>query len=64
MEKTTTKKQRLLVGGMHAQGILLTTPLLKLYLNGMIISNIELILENQPEKCFQKFTDEVTISKF
>ena len=64
MEETTTKKRRLLIGGMHAQGILLATPLLKFYLkHGMIISNIELIIEYQPEKCFQKFTDEVTMSR-
>ena len=65
MEETTTKKRRLLIGGMLAQGIILATSLLKCYhKHGMIISNIELIIEYQPDICFQKFTDKVTMSKF
>ena len=54
-----TKSRRLLVGGMKANKILLTTPLLQWYLkHGLVITRLYETVEYSPVACFQKFVQQ------
>ena len=55
------KPRRLLVGVMDAEKILVSTPLLKWYLeHGIICTKIYQVIEFQKSPCFKKFCNEVT----
>ena len=55
-----TGVKRSLIGSMHAQDILLLTPLVKEYMDmGLIIENIEEIIEFNGKSVFSWFMDEV-----
>ena len=63
-ESKGTKKRRTLVGGMKAKHILLATPLLQFYIaKGMTVSNINLVVEYKPSRCFRSFTEDVTAAR-
>ena len=55
------KPRRLLVGGIHARQILVTTPLLKWHLeHGMVVTKIYQVVEFTPQRCFRDFVKEVS----
>jgi hypothetical protein len=55
------KPRRLLVGGMKAEKILLSTPLLKWYMDhGLHVSKVHQVVEYTPAKCFNDFVEDVT----
>ena len=55
------KPRKLLVGGYHANKILLASPLLKWYLNhGMKVTKIHKIIEYTGKNCFESFTEDVS----
>ena len=50
-----------LIGSMHAEKILLATPLLRWYLeHGLEITRVYQIVEFKPKACFKNFADEVS----
>ena len=54
-----TTPRRLLVGGMKARQILLSTPLLQWYLNhGLVVTRLYEIIEFSPVRCFKHFVDQ------
>ena len=53
-----TKSRRLLVGGMKARKILLSTPLLQWYLNhGLVVTRLYEVIEFSPVRCFKHFVE-------
>lgn len=57
----STKPRRVLVGGMKARQILLSTDLLKWYMaHGLVASNIDLVIEFPKGQPFRKFQEMVT----
>ena len=55
------KKRRLLISGTAAKDILLSTPLLRWYLQrGLIVTNIEQVVEFVPTTPFQDFVNDIT----
>jgi G:T-mismatch repair DNA endonuclease (very short patch repair protein) len=55
------KPQRMLIGSLRAEKILLLTPLVKWYLkHGLKITKIHQVVQFIPAKCFEKFGREVT----
>ena len=55
------KKRRLLISAMAAKDILLSTPLLKWYLQkGLIVTNINQVVEYVPTKPFVGFVNDIT----
>ena len=55
------KPRRLLIGDMKARQILLTTPLLKWYVeHGMEVTKIYQVIEFTPHRCFREFVKEVS----
>ena len=55
------KPRRLLVGGMKARQILLSTPYLKWLLEkGLVVTKIYQVIEYAPMQCFSKFVDQVS----
>lgn len=55
------KPRRLLIGDMKARQILLTTPLLKWYVeHGMAVTKIYQVIEFTPHRCFREFVKEVS----
>ena len=55
------KPRRLLVGGMKASKILLSTPLLKWYVDhGLEVTKVHQVVEYIPSKCFEEFVQQVT----
>jgi hypothetical protein len=56
-----TGERRQLVGGMKAENILLSTPLLKWYLShGLVVTKVHKVYEFAPKACFKSFVDRVT----
>ena len=56
-----TRPRRLLVSGMKAEKILLSSPYLKwLMEHGLVVTKVYQVVEYVPVKCFKKFVDEVT----
>ena len=54
------KNRTLLVGGLSAKNILLTTPLLRWYItHGLVVSSIHRVIEFQPQRCFRDFVTNV-----
>ena len=54
-----TTVRRLLVGGMKARQILLSTPLLQWYLNhGLVVTRLYEVVEFSPVRCFKNFVDQ------
>ena len=52
--------KRSLISSMHAEDILLSTPLLKKYLEmGLVVTNIETVIEYNGKRVFKWFMDEV-----
>ncbi len=52
------KPRKLLVGGIRAKKMLITTPLLKYYLSlGMEVSRVYQVVEYGRKACFKKFVD-------
>ena len=59
--KLSQHPRKLLVGGLRAKKMLISTPLLRYYLQlGMEVTNIYQVVEYGRTKCFQKFVDFVT----
>ena len=55
------KPRRLLVGGMKAKKIMLTTPLIKWYLeNGLEVTKIYQVAQYQKMRCFKNFVKQIT----
>ena len=55
------KPRHLLVGGMAARKILLSSPLLKWYLtHGLQVTHIYQVIEYRSQRCFKKFVSEVS----
>ena len=59
--KLTKNPKRGLIGSMFGDNILLTTPLLKWYLDhGLVVTKIYEVIEYTPNRCFQTFADNVS----
>ena len=59
--KLTKNPKRGLIGSMFGDNILLTTPLLKWYLDhGLVVTEIYEVIEYTPNRCFQTFADNVS----
>ena len=57
----SSKPRTLLIGGMKARNIMLSTPLLKWYLeHGLQVSRIHMAIESSQMTCFQDFVNYVT----
>ena len=57
----TFKDRYYLIGSMFAEKVLVITPLLKWYIShGIIVSKIHQLIQFLPEKCFAKFSDQVS----
>jgi hypothetical protein len=55
------KPRRLLVGGMRGGQMLISTPLLKWYLeHGMVVTKIYQVVEFTPHRCFRNVVKEVS----
>ena len=55
-----TKPRRGLLGSMFANKILLTTPLLRWYLeHGLEVTDVYEVVEYEPKKCFESFANDV-----
>lgn len=53
--------RRSLIGSFHGKGILQATPLLKWYLDhGLHVSDIQLVIEYEPDACFSNFGEQVS----
>ena len=51
-----SQPRRTLIGSFFGKGILLTSPLLKWYLeHGLIVTDIQQVIEYRPQRCFEKF---------
>ena len=62
--KQDFKDTRYLIGSMFGQKILLTTPLLKWYLeHGLVVTNIYQIVQFAPKKCFKAFADQISADR-
>ena len=59
--KILSQPRRTLVGSYWAKGIMLITPLLEWYLNhGLVVTDIQQIIEYKPVACFQNFANKVS----
>ena len=60
----STKPRTLLVGGLKAECILLSSPLLKWYIeHGLLVSKIHQFVEFSKQPCFKNFVDTVTYDR-
>lgn len=58
------KPRRLLVGGLRAKEMFISTELLKWYLSmGLKVSKVHQTIEYTPARCFDTFVDEVTAAR-
>ena len=58
--KRTTGVKRSLISSMFGIGIIISTPLMKKYLEmGLIVEDIEWVLDYHPETCFKWFQDSI-----
>lgn len=56
--------KRSLISSMWAKGIVMLTPLLKKYIEmGLVITDIEFVMEYNPKRCFKWFQDEVVFDR-
>ncbi|ELT89959.1 hypothetical protein CAPTEDRAFT_198375 [Capitella teleta] len=66
MERNNISKnpRRSLIGSYKGDGILLASPLLSWYLNhGLVVTDIQLIIEYEPAACFRNFGDQVSTAR-
>ena len=62
--KLLAQPRRILIGSYFGKGILLSTPLLAWYLgHGLIVTDIQQIVEYEPQTCFKDFADSVTSAR-
>ena len=53
-----------LISSLRGQNMLFTTPLLRWYLeHGLVVSNVQRVIQYTPAKCFASFTKEVSFSR-
>jgi G:T-mismatch repair DNA endonuclease (very short patch repair protein) len=58
--KLVSQPRRTLIGSYFGKGILLATPLLKWYLeHGLVMTDVQEIVEYRPQACFRRFGDTV-----
>ena len=58
------KHRTLLVGGNKSSGIMLSTPLLKWYINhGMKVTKIYTVVESCSRKCFSNFVKDISTAR-
>ena len=59
--KIMSQPRRTLIGSFFGKDILLTTPLLQWYLeHGLIVTDIQKVVEYRPQRCFEKFGETVS----
>ena len=62
--KLLTQPRRTLIGSYFGKAILLSTPLLAWYLDhGLIVTDIQQVVEYEPQTCFKDFADSVTSAR-
>ncbi len=56
--------RRALIGSYFGEEIMLTTPLLQWYLNhGLVVTDVQQVVEFRPRRCFKEFGDRVTSAR-